>query len=153
MLVQHLLAIPFQLDFFEEIDINVMIESLLPNDIKMNVTLENIRMRTNLTIRSISTIPKDPSVKFTKKSFFHTFSGLMVPLDLNEFIQEEAGSHKGEKRILITRINEVHMRCNWINGSFLRGAREPILYSFASDKPPGHKIGTAHRKKLFEINN
>ena len=76
MLVQHLLAIPFQLDFFEEIDINLMIECLLPNDIKMNVTLENIRMRTNLIIRSISTIPKDPSVKFTKKVFSTHFQAL-----------------------------------------------------------------------------
>ena len=153
MLVQQLLAIPCHLDFFEKVDINLMVESLHPNNIKMNVTLEYIRMRTNLTIRSTSTIPKNATVKFTKNFFFHTFLSFRVRLDPNEFIQEEAGSHKDEKCILFTRIDEVQMKCNWINGSLVRGAREPIVYGFASDKPPGHKIGTAPRKKLFEINN
>ena len=64
MFVQHLLAILFHL-LYESFDINLMIESLLPDNMKMHVTLEEIRMRTNLTIRSISIspFPKDYKVK------------------------------------------------------------------------------------------
>ena len=34
----------------------------------------------------------------------------------------------------------MHSKCGCINGSFVNGTREPILYSVALDKPPGHEI-------------
>ena len=50
------------------------------------------------------------------------------------------GSYKSDKPVNVTGIDEVHLKCDCITGSFVNGVREPILYSFALDKRPGHKI-------------
>ena len=57
---------------------------------------------------------------------------------------------KVKKPINFSGIGKVHLKCNTINGGILNGCREPILYIFASDKPPGHKIHKETRIKLFE---
>ena len=61
-----------------------------------------------------------------------------------------AGSYKSEKPINITRIDKVHLKCDCIDGSIVNGIREPILYSFALDQPPGHKIYKKPKVKLFK---
>ena len=44
------------------------------------------------------------------------------------------------------------MKCDVINGSVVNGIRQPILYSFVSDKPSGYKVfcepETIHYKKI-----
>ena len=51
-----------------------------------------------------------------------------------------AGSYKSDRPNNITSIDKVHLKCDSIEGSIVNGVREPILYSFALDKPPFHKI-------------
>ena len=51
---------------------------------------------------------------------------------------------------LITIVYKVHLNCNCIYGSIVNGIREHILYTFALDKPPGHKIFEDCRIKLFK---
>ena len=65
-----------------------------------------------------------------------------------------AGSYKSDKPIKITRIDKVHLKCNVVDGSIVNGVREPVLYFFALDQPPGRKIYKEPKDKLFEkINN
>ena len=65
-----------------------------------------------------------------------------------------AGSYKSEKPDNITGIDEIHLKCDCIQGSIVNVVREPVLYSFALDQPPGHKIYKQPIIKLFEnINN
>ena len=44
------------------------------------------------------------------------------------------------------------MKCDAIDGSVVDGVRQPILYSFVSDKPSGYKVfsepETIHYKKI-----
>ena len=44
------------------------------------------------------------------------------------------------------------MNCDVIDGSVVNGVRQPILYSFVSDKPSGYKVfcepETIHYKKI-----
>ena len=44
------------------------------------------------------------------------------------------------------------MKCDCIDGSVVNGIREPILFSFVSDKPSGYKVfcepETIHYKKI-----
>ena len=61
-----------------------------------------------------------------------------------------AGSYKNDKPINITGIDKVHLKCDCIDGSVVNGIREPILYSFALDQPPGHKIYKEPKIKLFK---
>ena len=85
------------------------------------------------------------TLMFTNKRFFYTILGFTqshsYPLDdIDGFYQMIAGSYKTDKPINITGIDKVHLNCDCIDGSIVNGVREPILYSFALDKPPGHKI-------------
>ena len=44
-------------------DINLMLKSLLPNEVKANITIDDIGLRSNLTTNK--------TIKFTKKPFFY----------------------------------------------------------------------------------
>ena len=60
-------------------------------------------------------------------------------------------THKKEKPIaIITTVDEVHLKCDCNNDSIVNGTREPILYNFGFDKPPGHEIHEEPTIKLFE---
>ena len=61
------------------------------------------------------------------------------PPDNEGFVQLLPGTHESEKSIDNAGIDEVHLKCDSINSSILNDCREHILYSFALDKPPGHK--------------
>ena len=65
--------------------------------------------------------------------------GLLIP-----------GSYKSDKPINITQIDKLQKRCDFISGSILNSIREPILYSFALDKPPGHETNKEPRTKLLK---
>ena len=60
--------------------------------------------------------------------------------DIEGLIQLIPGSYKSDKPINITEKDKTHLKCDCNNGGVVNGAREPILYSFLLDKPPGHKI-------------
>ena len=64
-----------------------------------------------------------------------------------------AGFYKSDKPINIKGIDKVHLKCNVVDGSIVSGLREPILYSFALDQPPGHKIYKEPKVKLFKKTN
>ena len=52
------------------------------------------------------------------------------------------------KPINITGTDEVHLKCDIINGCVVNGIREPILYNFGLDKPIGHKLDKDLRIKF-----
>ena len=61
-----------------------------------------------------------------------------------------AGSYKENKPLNITGIDKINCKYDCIDGSIVNGFREPILYSFAVHKPPGHKLFKEPRIKLFK---
>ena len=61
-----------------------------------------------------------------------------------------AGSYKSEKPIIITRLDNVHLKCDCIDGSIVNGCRQPILYRFGLTSPPGLEIHNQPKVKLFE---
>ena len=66
-------------------DFNSMLKSLLPNELKANIALDDIK------IKSIS--PTDKTISFTEKSFFYTLLGftqshLGILGDIEGFIQK-----------------------------------------------------------------
>ena len=65
------------------------------------------------------------------------------------FYQLITGSYKNERPNNLTGVDKVHLKCSCINGSLVNGVREPILYSFAFDQPPGHEIYKQAKIKLF----
>ena len=60
-----------------------------------------------------------------------------------------AGIYKSEKRNNIRAVDWIHSNCDCINGTIVSGVIEPILYSFAIDKLPGHELYKTPGIKLF----
>ena len=40
----------------------------------------------------------------------------------------------------ITRVDKIHLKCEWIDGSIVNSIRRPILYSFALKVSLGHGL-------------
>ena len=132
---------------YEIVDLNNTLKYILPDNVKVSVTIDEIRLKSNLKINQ--------TLIFTEKSFFYTILGFTqsrsYPLDdIDSHYQIIAGSYKSDKPINITGIDKVHLKCDCIQGSIVNGIREPILYSFALSSPPGHKIYKEPRVKLFK---
>ena len=132
---------------YEVIDLNNTLKHILPYNIKVNITIDDIRLKSNLKINQ--------TLIFTERSFFYTILGFTqsrsYPLDdIEGFYQLIAGSYKSDKPINITGIDKIHLKCDCIQGSIVNGVREPILYSFAVSSPPGHKIYKEPKIKLFK---
>ena len=132
---------------YEIIDLNNTLKNILPDNVKVSITIDDIRLKSNLEINQ--------TLLFTNKSFFYTILGFTEsrqgPLnDIDGFYQIISGSYKSNKPINITGIDKIHLKCDCIQGSIVNGIREPILYSFALSSPPGHKIYKEPRVKLFK---
>ena len=132
---------------YEVIDLNNTLNHILPDNVKVYITIDDIRLKSNLKINQ--------TLIFTERSFFYTILGFTqsrsYPLDdIDSHYQIIAGSYKSDKPINITGIDKIHLKCDCIQGSIVNGIREPILYSFALSSPPGHKIYKEPRIKLFK---
>ena len=118
------------------IDLNNTLKYSLPDNVKVSVTKDDVRLKSNIKINH--------TLIFTEKSFFYTILGFTRSRsylldDIDGFYQVIAGLYKSDRQINITRIDKIHSKCDSIQGSIVNGAREPILYSFALSSPPGHK--------------
>ena len=132
---------------YEVIDLNNTLKHILPDNVKINITIDENRLKSNLQINQ--------TLIFTERSFFYTILGFIqshsYPLDdVDSHYQLIAGSYKSDKPINITGIDKIHLKCDCIQGSIVNGIREPILYSFALSPPPGHRIYKETRVKLFK---
>ena len=129
---------------YEVVVLNNSLKYILPNNLKVSVTIDDIRLKSNLQFNQTSII--------TEKSFFYTILGFTrsssYPLDdIDGFYQLIAGSYKSDRPINITRIDKIHLKCDFINGN---GFREPIFYSFGLSSPPGRKICRKQSKTFYK---
>ena len=96
------------------------------------------------------------TLRFDKKSFFHTILGFAPYWDYkptNAIHADTPGVYTSDKSILnLNTKNKIHLKCDIIDGSIQDGVRQPILFSFFLDKPNGYKIfcqpETIHYKKI-----
>ena len=132
---------------YEVVDLYNTLKHILPDNVKVNITIDDIRLKSNLNTNQ--------TLIFTERSFFYTILGFTqsrsYPLDdIDSHYQLIAGSYKSNKPINIIGIDKIHLKCDCIQDSIVNGIREPILYSFAMSSPPGHKIYKEPRVKLFK---
>ena len=69
---------------------------------------------------------------FDKKASY--FSSILRYKD-NEY---RKGKSMRKKLVIITGNDIYHMKCNFIDGSFVNGIRQAIQYHFALDKPTAY---------------
>ena len=132
---------------YEVDDLNNTLKYILPDNVKATITIDDIRLKSNLKI--------DQTLIFTEKSFFYSTLGYTQshqgPLnDIEVLYQILPGSYKGDRTINITGIEKIHLKCDCLQGSIVNGKREPLLFSFALPSPPGHKKYKEPRIKLFK---
>ena len=132
---------------YEVNDLNKTLKHILPDNVEINITIDDIGLKSNLKINQ--------TLIFTERSFFYKILGFTqsrsYPLeDKDNHYQIIAGSYESNKPINIISIDKIHLKCDCIQGSIVNGIREPILYSFALSSPPGHKIYKEPRVKLFK---
>ena len=86
------------------------------------------------------------TVRFDKKSFFHTLLGHDPYFDY-----KVPGAYTSDKILNLNTTNKIHLKCNCFDASFQNGVRRPILFTFVLDKPSGYKLfcepETIHYKK------
>ena len=86
------------------------------------------------------------TLRFDKKSFFHTLLGHDPYFDY-----KVPSVYTSDKILNLNTTNKYLLKCDCIDGSIQNGLRQPILYSFVLDKPSGYKIfsepETIHYKK------
>ena len=95
------------------------------------------------------------TLRFDKKSFFHTLLGFTPYWDYkptNATHADSPGVYTSDKIVLnLNTIDIIHLKCDCIDGSIQDGLRQPILFSFVLDKPSGYKVfcepETIHYKK------
>ena len=100
------------------VDLNSSLKYILPDNVKVNVTIDERKYKTDLKISQ--------TLIFTNKSFFYTIIGFTnshsYPLDdIDGFYQLISVSYKGDKPINMTGIDKVHLKCNDIDGSIVNG--------------------------------
>ena len=88
---------------YEVVDLNNTLKYILPDNVKVNITIDDIRLKSILKINQ--------TLIFSEKSFFYTILGFTqsrsYPLDdIEGFYQIIAGSYKSDKPINITGIDK-----------------------------------------------
>ena len=131
---------------YEITDKNTTLQLILPDNVKVTVTIDNPRIKSKLKI--------EQNLIFTDKIFFHTLLGLTRSLsyalnDIDGFYQLIAGSYKSNEAINFTAIDKVLLKSDCINLSIVNGVREPISYSSALFSLPDHKLYNQTRIELF----
>ena len=106
---------------YEVIDLNNTLKYILPDNVKIIITIDDIRLKSNLKVNQ--------TLIFTNISFFYTILGFTqshsYPLDdIEGFYQILPGSFEGNRPINITGIDKVHLKCDCIQGSIVNGVRD-----------------------------
>ena len=122
---------------YKVVDLNNTLKYILPNSMKVSVTIDDVRLEPNIKI--------DRTLIFPEKSFFYTLLGFTrshsYPLDdIDGVYQLIAGSYKSNRPINNTGIDKFHLKADCIQRRIVNGIREPILCSFSLSSPLGHKI-------------
>ena len=106
------------------------------------IRLDDITRKTKLVVRSGII-----AIRFDENSFFSTILGFTAGWDYKHYNQ-----YLSQKIVNLSNTNRIHLKCDAIDGSFVNGIRQPILYSFVLDKPAGYKVfsepETIHYKKI-----
>ena len=107
----------------------------------IDIEYDDITMKTKLVVKSGII-----AIKFDEKSFFSTVLGFTSGCDCKHY-----NEYTSQKILNLGSTNKIHLKFDVIDGSVVNGLRQPILYSFVSDKKPGYKVfsepETIHYKK------
>ena len=82
------------------------------------------------------------TLRFDEKAFLKTLLGFMPYWNFkstNAVFAESPGVYSSDKILKLSRVDQIEINCDFFDGSIVEVLRQPILYSFNLEKPPGHK--------------
>ena len=127
-------------------DISDAIQTFSGHEETIQLEHDDISMRTTIVLKFKNEKVKFAlgTLRFDKQSFFHTLLGFSPYWDYKPNNSNHVlvpGFYPSHRIILILNtIDKIHLKCNVIDGSIIDEVRQPILYSFALDKPSGYKV-------------
>ena len=62
---------------------------------------------------------------------------------------EVPGDYEGSNIVKILAVNQIHVNCNIVDGSFVNGSKAPVLYSFFPNVPPGYKVIESLNENIY----
>ena len=141
-------------------DISDAIQTFSGHQEIIQLEYDDISMRTTIVLKFKNEKVKFAlgTLRFDKQSYFHTLLGFSSYWDYKPNISNHVlipGVYPSDKIILnLNTIDKIHLKCDCIDGSIQDGVRQPILFSFVSDKPSGYKVfcepETIHYKKKYK---
>ena len=106
------------------VDLNNTLKHILPNNVKVSVTIDDVRIKSNLKTNQ-TIISAEKSFLYTILGFTRSYS---YPLDdLDGYYQLITGSYKSDKPVTNAGIDKIHSKCDCIQGSIVNGFTEPLL--------------------------
>ena len=109
---------------YEITDKNLMWKSLLLKDEKVNITIDDFRLGSNLTLsETIGSIKN----RFLNTKFCFTQSHFWVLNDTEGFIQLFHGWYESDKHLKIKGVDKIHLKYECNNRSIVNDIRESIL--------------------------
>ena len=100
------------------VDLNNTLKFILPDNVKVSVTIDDIRLKSNLKTNQ-TLILTENSLLYTILGFTRTHS---YPLeDIDGFYELTAGSYKSGRPINLMGIDKIHLKSDFINGSVVNG--------------------------------
>ena len=130
-------------------DISDVVQTFSGHSDIIEIEYNDISMKTkiNLKYKDLRENFGLGTLRFDKKSFFHTLLGHDPYFDY-----KVPGVYTSDKILNLNTTNKIHLKCDCIDGSIQNGLRQPILFTFVLDKPSGYKIfcepETIHYKKI-----
>ena len=123
-------------------DISEAVHTIVDHEETLKIEYDDISMKTKLISTDFEIL------RFDKRSFFHTLLKFEPYWD---FKLDPIGVFTSGKVLNLNAINKFHLKTDAIDGSFVYGIRETILFCFVLNKPSGYKIfcepETIHYKK------
>ena len=133
----HVLYIPEGCYELDELDKEI------ERQLKLKKHLVNIKLTSNTsTLKSIMEISGNFKVDFREPESINRILGFKEKV-------YHAGYNESENNVNILSVNSIFVELNIINGSYVKGKRKAIIYSFFPEVSPGYKIVETPRNLVY----
>ena len=120
-------------------DISEAIYTMCDHEGTLKIEYENDTMKTKLILKRFGRT--FGTLRFDKISFFYTLLGFEPIWNYKPTNAiHRPGVYSSDKILKLNIINKIQLKCDVFVGSFVKGIREPIIYIFVSERPPGYII-------------
>ena len=116
--------------YISETLFNILHPKHPPSSDTIVIELDDIASKTKLVVRSGII-----AIRFDEESFFSTILGFN-----HGWVYKHYNEHTSQKIVNLSNPNKIHLECDVIDGSVVNGSRQPLIYSFVSDKPSYYKV-------------